>query len=1345
MKEELSGLLSSKEIKSRIKAFLETKANDEVCALFMIDVDNFREIHDTLGEKTGEEVIRRVGQSIPSFFRTTDLVGRIGVDEFLVFLSGEITEDIVCEKASILCSELQFTEKTKENQTIQVTIGVGACVSSRRKPEFRKLYSRAEAALLEAKKRGERNFYILSDDSSLNKQLESELQVPPSIISLRTLLAYMEGGAALLELGSRIRILYANPGFFRMFGMDKSQMKLPCDLNKIGIFPDQEAEYERKLRSKVQKSGVIEHMHCVSTETGSIWRRVRAVRIAYPLSDAPVVLEMSTDISEFVESEKQLRESNERLRIAFGQTPHLLWELDLMSKTFTLFSMDAYSSETRLVLENFPDAFFEKGLVHPSSLKKFRGFAAELLDGKAEGYGNFIMRNMGNDQYGWISLSYRMIYDTEGVAVKAVGIREKMPDTSGMHFIPFPRRPLPEAIRHDLIVKLRVNLTTDEIEDLWVGGMDRTNQGQNSYMELIRSWSSSIFLRAEGSAFQREFERENLLTAFEQGKRWFSKECRWVDPGGNIRWMMYTVNLACNPDSRDIGMFCCFVDTQKRHEWERKLETGVVREPVSGFYDAQTMKELAECLIREKNGESCTLVLIRMQGADSLSAETDQAIGQIRRSFSVALSFALGTQCIVGEYREDVAAVFFPDSASRFEVKKRVEDAFSYIRMVMTEIPKLDAVRFIAGAVTEKLEDANYERMILRASYLCELWKTAAMDTVAFPDVEDEWIYMGLRKESEDSAFVLPGETERPLSAEEQKAAFYCVAEMLLSSDSAKASIESALRGIGMYYKAERVYILKRSKDKNTVSMSFEWLGQGKHSIQSVMTDVQMRRIPLLQRCVKERAPVFIRRQKEDIPEKAEFWNFTIFPVNLGDEDEQFICIENGREHSEETVLLEKLTPYIIQEEKRLWSDLHQIEEKKSADGKLLLEKMPNLRIYMETIHSMNSETYSSMGAVSLDVPNFSAISADKGYSYGSKLLSEIAEALDSVFGTAYQFRTWDAEFVVLYPDSILEAFIGRCGRLRAILERRCPGVFRLGYTWSEGIFFGENLVREAQSIMRSETIKTGTNERNVFLNNLGTVPKTSIEKRSFIAYFQPKIDMRDGSLAGAEALVREIEEDGTLIPPATFIEALENNGRIRELDLYMLEQVLWQLSEWKSQGMPPIRVSVNISRHTLLDPNALASILAIQSHYPDIPTDRISLEITETAGDIEKTTLSSIIDRFREFGIRFELDDFGSHYSNISIFSNINFDTIKLDKSLISELPDNEISQILVKDIVNICRDFGMSCVAEGVENSWQKEALLKAGCIYGQGYYYSRPLSPAKFEEQYLREPQKKHEKGD
>ena len=256
---------------------------------------------------------------------------------------------------------------------------------------------------------------------------------------------------------------------------------------------------------------------------------------------------------------------------------------------------------------------------------------------------------------------------------------------------------------------------------------------------------------------------------------------------------------------------------------------------------------------------------------------------------------------------------------------------------------------------------------------------------------------------------------------------------------------------------------------------------------------------------------------------------------------------------------------------------------------------------------------------------------------------------------------------------------------------------------------------------MRSETIKRKSDIRNLFLSNQESAPVPIVKKSSFVAYFQPKIDMRDGSLVGAEALAREINEDGTLVPPEMFIRNLEKNGKIRELDLYMLEQVLWQLNEWQSRGLPPICVSVNISRHTLTDPNTLASILALQSHYPDVPADRISLEITETAGDIEKATLSSIVERFGEFGICFELDDFGSHYSNMSIFSSVKFSTIKLDKSLICELPNNAISQTLVKDLVNICKDFGMLCIAEGVETRWQKDALLDVGCVYGQGFYLS------------------------
>ena len=172
-----------------------------------------------------------------------------------------------------------------------------------------------------------------------------------------------------------------------------------------------------------------------------------------------------------------------------------------------------------------------------------------------------------------------------------------------------------------------------------------------------------------------------------------------------------------------------------------------------------------------------------------------------------------------------------------------------------------------------------------------------------------------------------------------------------------------------------------------------------------------------------------------------------------------------------------------------------------------------------------------------------------------------------------------------------------------------------------------------------------------------------------------------------------------------------------------------------RAEGLGVVPVAVNLSRVTLRSPSLPASILAIQSRYPEVSADQIHLEITETAWDVENSTLSSVVDKFKNCGIGFELDDFGSRYANVSMFTNIKFKTIKLDRSLVDELADNEISKMLVRDIAGICRKFGMDCIAEGVENEDQVNGLLEAGCIYGQGFYYDRPMTPQRFEAEYLR----------
>ena len=148
-----------------------------------------------------------------------------------------------------------------------------------------------------------------------------------------------------------------------------------------------------------------------------------------------------------------------------------------------------------------------------------------------------------------------------------------------------------------------------------------------------------------------------------------------------------------------------------------------------------------------------------------------------------------------------------------------------------------------------------------------------------------------------------------------------------------------------------------------------------------------------------------------------------------------------------------------------------------------------------------------------------------------------------------------------------------------------------------------------------------------------------------------------------------------------------------------------------------------------------LASVLAIQSRYPEIPASALELEVTERDSGIEASAFRAIVDRFHACGLRLGLDDFGSQYANLSLFTNVKFDTIKMDRSLIADVVHNPIAQTLVQDIVQICRTHHMACVAEGVENRAQLDVLLKMGCPYAQGYYYDRPLPAQAFAEKYLR----------
>lgn len=1321
-------LLNGETAHAYITHQLKRMQKTDACAVFMVILDNLFEVNASLGSSGEENARKYAGKVISSLFYASDIVSSMGRDEYLVFTIWQADQKEVEQKAKELVDALRF--EAAGNPSIKISACVGVYMAFGCGFTFEKLFGQAAAALYKAKNGGRGSYCILTNEDERKKQEKEFNNNPVNAVFLDTLLEYLDGGVSLIEVGPEIKIIYANNGFFQMTGMDMDSFHFPQPLERIGIHQDYEADYEQLLRNSIGNEGLSDHIHRISGDGKNwVWRHVRVARVAYPASPYPVMLELSTDISDIIKTERKLRESNNRLRIAFQQTPHVIWEVDIKKKIYNTFNIDKQFCSPDTAIAGFPDSFLENGIVHPDSAVSFRVFAENMLGGKNGDSGNFIFKDLANNCYGWVSLSYLMMSDQDGMPVKAIGIQVKLPDISGISREVFPRRPLPEIMLHHLIARLKVNLTEDYVEEIWIDGTDKSAwTWGKTYTEIIKKSSKLLFSDRDIQKFKERFNRGNLLKQYEDGCLWSTEEYRRVDEGGNVGWISDTINLVRDPKTKSIYMFVCISNVQQRHEWERKIEGGILKDPVTRLYDYTTARRISDYLLKNNQGSSSALCLIRIQGGMETKGKDKTNIPrEICQFIPIALALSLGAECIAGQYKPDMVYAFFANAGSRYDIKRRIEDAFAYVRVSMENISGTMQLRFIAGTVIEENEEADLDLLLLHAVHLCEMWKNSAMDTVVFNSEDDDWAWNGLKREESGQEETIITELNRTLSKEGQKVAFECVTEMLKSA-TLEASIMNALRCIGIYYKAARVYILYLSDDKKSVTMQHEWIEWGRQSIRHVMSGVRIEQLPVIIKCMKEQEPILMKGHSE---ENKTGWNFTIYPIKKAGEITGFLCLENAQEHAADIAVLNTLIPYIAGEKKRF----HLLSDNAKIEGRNAFMTIPNLNSYMDVVYYLNSDSYSSMGVLSLDIPDFGAINISLGFEYGKKMLLYISDVLTGIFGNAYIFRTWEAEFIVLLPNTVQEVFNGRCSRLRTMVHRRYPRQVRIGAVWSDGVFYARNLVKEAQSVMCSEQIPNNIYSKPAENKNNTSGLENKFAHQYFVPYFQPKVDMRDGSVIGAEALARGIDKNGSVIPPIKFIEEFEKNGQIRDFDLFMMECVLKQLKDWSEKGLRLIKVSVNISRITLFNPTTLASILAIQSRYPDSLSEYIELEITETAADMENATIASIIKNFMEFGLRFELDDFGSGYANLSIFSNIRFNAIKLDRKIINDLPGNKISRMLVENISKICRNVGMQCIAEGIETPQQEAALQQAGVVFGQGFYYAKPMPAIEFENKYLR----------
>jgi diguanylate cyclase (GGDEF)-like protein len=241
---------------------------------------------------------------------------------------------------------------------------------------------------------------------------------------------------------------------------------------------------------------------------------------------------------------------------------------------------------------------------------------------------------------------------------------------------------------------------------------------------------------------------------------------------------------------------------------------------------------------------------------------------------------------------------------------------------------------------------------------------------------------------------------------------------------------------------------------------------------------------------------------------------------------------------------------------------------------------------------------------------------------------------------------------------------------------------------------------------------------------------RTALEERQFVLYYQPKIDLRTAAVVGVEALLRWQDPQDGLISPATFLPLLESGGMMAAAGAWVLEQAAADCREWRSKGLPPIRMAVNISPPELRHRDIARSILDCIGDLAGDDSWGVDLEITEGALSGDSTSCVYALRLLRAAGVRIAIDDFGTGFSSLGRLSELPIDTLKIDRSFTSRLPYDRRSCTLVTTVIGLARAFDLTTVAEGVETKTQFDYLRREGCNESQGYLHSRPVPKADLE---------------
>jgi diguanylate cyclase (GGDEF)-like protein len=416
------------------------------------------------------------------------------------------------------------------------------------------------------------------------------------------------------------------------------------------------------------------------------------------------------------------------------------------------------------------------------------------------------------------------------------------------------------------------------------------------------------------------------------------------------------------------------------------------------------------------------------------------------------------------------------------------------------------------------------------------------------------------------------------------------------------------------------------------------------------------------------------------------------------------------------------------------------------------LTGLPNRRTFIEKLRAMMDEPRDEEDMIAvmfMDLDRFKLVNDTLGHDAGDLLLQSVTSRIQKLLRSSdLVARLGGDEFTILLDHVKSVEIIAKIAN--KICQRLAEPFTLLGQriyvSTSIGISIYPNDSRDVNTLIKyadtamfkaKETrnsfsfYETGMEKVMAKRMELESEMRKALEHEEFTLHYQPQVELASGRIVGAEALVRWQHPQKGMVSPADFIPLAEETGLIAPLGEWVLKRACMQLHEWLGKGHPPLVLAVNISSRQLEDRQFVSKILSILKET-GIPTDLLELEITESAIMRNPEEVIPALEELKQMGISLAIDDFGTGHSSLNYLRRFPVDTLKIDRSFVSDITKSPEDSVLINGIIALAKSLRLKVIAEGVETYEQKVYLQEQKCDWVQGYYLYKPMPAETFEQQ-------------